>query len=90
MSRNVLAARRASVNASASLLEAARRWRPAVRDDWLSRVAGALPRHDTAHAALLADILDVVHGAHPRRPKTGSSAVRRAREMRLLAVGRTR
>jgi hypothetical protein len=65
MSRNVLAARRASVNASASLLEAARRWRPAVRDDWLSRVAGALPRHDTAHAALLADILDVVHGSSP-------------------------
>ena len=25
----------------------------------------ALPRHDTAHAALLADILDVLHGASP-------------------------
>jgi LuxR family transcriptional regulator, maltose regulon positive regulatory protein len=25
----------------------------------------ALPRHETAHAALLADILDVVHGASP-------------------------
>jgi LuxR family transcriptional regulator, maltose regulon positive regulatory protein len=25
----------------------------------------ALPRHQTAHAALLADILDVVHGASP-------------------------
>ena len=25
----------------------------------------ALPRHDTAHAALLADILDVVHGSSP-------------------------
>ena len=49
----------------------------------------ALPRHDTAHAALLADILDVVHD-FPRRPKTGSSAVQRARKMRLLAVGRTR
>ena len=25
----------------------------------------ALPRHETAHAALLADILDVLHGASP-------------------------
>ena len=25
----------------------------------------ALPRHETAHAALLADILDIVHGASP-------------------------
>ena len=25
----------------------------------------ALPRHQTAHAALLADILDVLHGASP-------------------------
>ena len=25
----------------------------------------ALPRHETAHAALLADILDVVHGSSP-------------------------
>jgi LuxR family maltose regulon positive regulatory protein len=25
----------------------------------------ALPRHDTAHAALLADMLDVLHGASP-------------------------
>src|SRR5690349_15266623 len=25
----------------------------------------ALPRHETAHAALLADILDVLHGAAP-------------------------
>jgi LuxR family maltose regulon positive regulatory protein len=25
----------------------------------------ALPRHQTAHAALLADILDVLHGAYP-------------------------
>ena len=105
----------------------------------------ALPRHQTAHAALLADILDVMHGASPaatdRHPypqptelspgelrvlrylptnlsrleiardlsvspntvsthirsiyaKLGvrdrSSAVQRARELRLLAAGRTR
>ena len=30
----------------------------------------ALPRHETAHAALLADILDILHGSSPggRRP----------------------
>jgi LuxR family transcriptional regulator, maltose regulon positive regulatory protein len=105
----------------------------------------ALPRHQTAHAALLADILDVVHGASPAanhqsalppteelspgelrvlrylptnlsRPEIAgelsvsvntvnthvrniyaklqasdrSSAVQRARELRLLATGRTR
>jgi LuxR family transcriptional regulator, maltose regulon positive regulatory protein len=105
----------------------------------------ALPRHQTAHAALLADILDVLHGASPAasqqtflppaeelspgelrvlrylptnlsRPEIAgelsvspntvsahirsiyaklqvrdrSSAVRRARELRLLAAGRTR
>jgi LuxR family transcriptional regulator, maltose regulon positive regulatory protein len=105
----------------------------------------ALPRHQTAHAALLADILDVLHGASPAakqlfslppteelspgelrvlrylptnlsRPEIAaelsvslntvsthlrsiyaklqvrdrSSAVRRARELRLLAGGRTR
>jgi LuxR family transcriptional regulator, maltose regulon positive regulatory protein len=105
----------------------------------------ALPRHQTAHAALLADILDVLHGASPpARPPSGSppaeelspgelrvlrylptnlsrpeiagqlsvspntvnahirsiyaklgvrdrsAAVRRARELRLLAAGRTR
>jgi LuxR family maltose regulon positive regulatory protein len=104
----------------------------------------ALPRHQTAHAALLADILDVLHGSSPpaqeqslppaeelspgelrvlrylptnlSRPEIAgelsvslntvsahirsiygklqvrdrSSAVRRARELRLLAVGRTR
>ena len=104
----------------------------------------ALPRHQTAHAALLADILDVLHGSSPaaaeqparplaefspgelrvlrylptnlsRREIAGelsvspntvsthlrsvyaklgvrdrSSAVRRARELRLLAAGRTR
>jgi LuxR family transcriptional regulator, maltose regulon positive regulatory protein len=105
----------------------------------------ALPRHQTAHAALLADILDVLHGASPAArlqsspppaqelspgelrvlrylptnlsrteiagqlsvsPNTvnahirsiyaklggrdRSSAVRRARELRLLAAGRTR
>ena len=102
-----------------------------------------LPRHQTAHAALLADILDVLHGASPparqpsappaeelspgelrvlrylptnlSRPEIAgqlsvspntvnahirsiyaklqvsdrSSAVRRARELRLLAAGRT-
>jgi LuxR family maltose regulon positive regulatory protein len=103
----------------------------------------ALPRHETAHAALLTDILDVMHGAAPAAtdqypyptelspgelrvlrflptnlsrleiaselsvsPNTvsthirsiyaklgvrdRSSAVQRARELRLLAVGRTR
>ena len=105
----------------------------------------ALPRHETAHAALLADILDVLHGSSPAakeqsslppteelspgelrvlrylptnlsRPEIAgelsvapstvsthvrsiyaklqvrdrSSAVQRARELRLLAVGRTR
>jgi LuxR family transcriptional regulator, maltose regulon positive regulatory protein len=105
----------------------------------------ALPRHETAHAALLADILDVLHGASPaaRQPPASppaeeltpgelrvlrylptnmsrpeiagelsvspntvnahirsiyaklqvrdrSSAVQRARELRLLAAGRTR
>jgi len=103
----------------------------------------ALPRHETAHAALLTDILDVMHGASPAAtdqypyptelspgelrvlrflptnlsrleiaselsvsPNTvsthirsiyaklgvrdRSSAVQRARELRLLAVGRTR
>ena len=105
----------------------------------------ALPRHQTAHAALLADILDVLHGASPAasdpsssppaeelspgelrvlrylptnlsRPEIAgelsvspntvnahirsiyaklqvrdrSSAVQRARELRLLATGRTR
>jgi LuxR family transcriptional regulator, maltose regulon positive regulatory protein len=106
---------------------------------------GALPRHQTAHAALLADILDVLHGASPAakdrswlppaeelspgelrvlrylptnlsRPEIAgelsvspntvnahirsiyaklgvrdrSSAVQRARQLRLLAAGRTR
>ena len=33
----------------------------------------ALPRHQTAHAALLADILDVLHGASPAaRPQSAS------------------
>jgi LuxR family maltose regulon positive regulatory protein len=104
----------------------------------------ALPRHETAHAALLADILDVLHGSpaaaeqsslppaeelspgelrvlrylptNLSRPEIAaqlsvsvttvsthirsiyaklqvrdrSSAVRRARELRLLAAGRTR
>src|SRR6266540_4368810 len=86
----------------------------------------ALPRHETAHAALLTDILDVVHGAslaandqsptpqteelspselsvsvntvntHVRniyaklQARDRSSAVQRARELRLLSTGRTR
>jgi LuxR family maltose regulon positive regulatory protein len=33
----------------------------------------ALPRHHTAHAALLADILDVLHGSSPAAPKQSSS-----------------
>jgi LuxR family maltose regulon positive regulatory protein len=109
------------------------------------RLLEALPRHQTAHAALLADILDVLHGSSPAagnqppptdvqelspgelrvlrylptnlsRPEIASelsvsvhtvnthlrriyvklqvrdrsSAVQRARELRLLAAGRTR
>jgi LuxR family maltose regulon positive regulatory protein len=34
---------------------------------------GALPRHQTAHAALLADILDVLHGASPAAQDRSSS-----------------
>jgi LuxR family maltose regulon positive regulatory protein len=33
----------------------------------------ALPRHQTAHAALLADILDVLHGASPAAPQQSAS-----------------
>jgi LuxR family maltose regulon positive regulatory protein len=33
----------------------------------------ALPRHETAHAALLSDILDVVHGSAPTVPKKSAS-----------------
>jgi LuxR family maltose regulon positive regulatory protein len=110
-----------------------------------ARLLEALPRHQTAHAALLADILDVLHGSSPAakdqsslppaeelgpgelrvlrylptnlsRPEIAaqlsvslntvathlrsiyaklqvrdrSSAVQRARELRLLAAGRTR
>ena len=33
----------------------------------------ALPRHQTAHAALLADILDVLHGASPAATKQSAS-----------------
>ena len=33
----------------------------------------ALPRHETAHAALLADILDVLHGASPAAKEQSSS-----------------
>ena len=42
----------------------------------------ALPRHQTAHAALLTDILDVMHGASPGSqrpapvPATGASSAR--------------
>jgi LuxR family maltose regulon positive regulatory protein len=62
----------------------------------------ALPRHETAHAALLTDVLDVVHGAslpantHVRniyaklQARDRSSAVQRARELRLLSAGLTR
>src|SRR6201994_1552667 len=32
----------------------------------------ALPRHETAHAALLADILDVLHGASPAAKEQSS------------------
>jgi len=33
----------------------------------------ALPRHETAHAALLADILDVLHGSSPKAKEQSSS-----------------
>ena len=33
----------------------------------------ALPRHQTAHAALLADILDVLHGSSPAAKEPSSS-----------------
>jgi LuxR family maltose regulon positive regulatory protein len=33
----------------------------------------ALPRHQTAHAALLADILDVLHGSSPAAQEQSSS-----------------
>ena len=33
----------------------------------------ALPRHQTAHAALLADILDVLHGSSPKATKQSAS-----------------
>jgi LuxR family maltose regulon positive regulatory protein len=33
----------------------------------------ALPRHQTTHAALLADILDVLHGSSPTAQKPSSS-----------------
>jgi LuxR family maltose regulon positive regulatory protein len=33
----------------------------------------ALPRHETAHAALLADILDVLHGSSPAARQQSSS-----------------
>jgi LuxR family maltose regulon positive regulatory protein len=32
-----------------------------------------LPRHQTAHAALLADILDVLHGSSPKATEQSSS-----------------
>ena len=34
----------------------------------------ALPRHRSAHPALLADILDVLHGSPPARASAGASA----------------
>ena len=36
-------------------------------------VSTALPRHQTAHAALLADILDVLHGSSPAATDRSSS-----------------
>jgi LuxR family maltose regulon positive regulatory protein len=39
----------------------------------------ALPRHQTAHAALLADILDVLHGSPPAA--TEQSSLRPAEEL---------
>ena len=37
----------------------------------------ALPRHETAHAALLADILDVLHGSSPAAERPASIAAHR-------------
>jgi LuxR family maltose regulon positive regulatory protein len=38
-----------------------------------ARLLEALPRHQTAHAALLADILDVLHGSSPAAKEQSSS-----------------
>jgi LuxR family maltose regulon positive regulatory protein len=39
-----------------------------------AELLGALPLHETAHAALLGDILDVLHGASPAAAKEQSSS----------------
>ena len=58
----------------------------------------SVPRHETAHAGLLTDILDIVHGssvapqgaAAPARAGQLSPAVQRARDLRLLSAGSIR
>jgi LuxR family transcriptional regulator, maltose regulon positive regulatory protein len=47
----------------------------------------ALPRHQTAHAALLADILDVLHGASPaarQQPASPPAEELSSGELRVL------
>jgi LuxR family maltose regulon positive regulatory protein len=56
----------------------------------------ALPQHETAHAALLADILDVVHGSslaardQPVTPETEELSLRELRVLRLLPTNLSR
>ena len=56
----------------------------------------ALPRHETAHAALLADILDVLHGSSPAADRPvliaadGGAQPERARVLRYLPTNLSR
>ncbi len=56
----------------------------------------ALPRHETAHAALLADILDVLHGSPPpakdqhASPQTGELSPTELRVLRYLPTNLSR
>jgi ATP/maltotriose-dependent transcriptional regulator MalT len=56
----------------------------------------ALPRHQTAHAALLADILDVLHGSspaakqHSSSPPTGEFSPGEVRVLRYLPTNLSR
>jgi LuxR family transcriptional regulator, maltose regulon positive regulatory protein len=52
-----------------------------------AKLLEALPRHQTAHAALLADILDVLHGSSPAakdQPVTPQTEELSPRELRVL------
>jgi hypothetical protein len=62
----------------------------------LGELLEALPRHDTAHAALLADILDVLHGStltvgdHPVAPPTEQLTASELRVLRYLPTNLSR